>query len=85
MTDRELVSDIKQRFKFTTKDIRTGLAGYELNLIYDVFPKETPDRIKNILEKYSAGKLRVTNINSSVAVRKSKNIQRGVIPGTLIM
>lgn len=85
MTDRELVSEIKQRFRFTTKDIRTGLAGYELNLIYDVFPSETPNRIKHILKKYSTGELVVTNINGSVKYKKSKNIQRGVLPGTLVM
>lgn len=85
MTDRELVAEIKQRFRFTIKDIRSGLAGYELDLIFDIFPKESPERIKHILKKYSSGRLKVTNINSSIKHKAVRETNRGVMPGTLVM
>lgn len=85
MTDRELVSEIKTRFKFAARDIRNGLASYELNLIYDKFPEEAPERIRDTLERYSQGKLKVTKINSSVKSRRIKSIHRGVVQGRLVV
>ena len=84
MTDKELVSQIKGRFHFTARDIRAGLESYELNLIYEVFPKEPPERIRNILEKFSTGELKANIINNNIKDKKRKNIQRGVTFGRVI-
>lgn len=84
MTDRELISDIKNRFRFAAKDIRGGLAEYEMKLIYDTFPKEPHERVKDVLNGYASGTLKLTRTSSLTKLQK-KNINRGVLPGTLII
>ena|GEM_PF-4000504 len=84
MTDREFISDIKNRFRFTAKDIRGGLAEYEMKLIYDTFPKEPRERVKDVLSGYALGTLKLTRTSPLTKLQK-KNVNRGVLPGTLII
>lgn len=85
MTDRELISEIKTRFRFSARDIRGGLADYELELVYEIFPRESEERINDILNKYSSGELKVTKVNNSIKTRKIKSYQRGISQGTLVI
>lgn len=85
MTDREFISDIKNRFRFTAKDIRGGLTEYEMKLIYDTFPKEPHERIKDVLKGYASGTLKLTRTSPLTKNMQKKNINRGVLPGTLII
>ena len=75
MTDQQLVTDIRNRFRFTANDVRRGLASYEYDLIYEIYPKEKQDRILRVMKEYADGILKAFSTNKKL---KESNNNRGI-------
>ncbi|GLI57743.1 hypothetical protein PM10SUCC1_32570 [Propionigenium maris DSM 9537] len=44
----ELIHDIKDRFRFSLTELRKGLMDFELDLVYQAYPKLSKKEIDNI-------------------------------------